>query len=242
MLHALWPVLASTLLAPATIIPPAELDTVLHRAANRLALPGAPRYTQREIEESLDEERRTTSVRVTWSEQRILPNGGLRGDILRATEDGEDVTANARRELSQREQAGHGGWEPPVPVDLELRVPFEASQQARYRFTLVGGTPDVVLIAFEPRGDQHRLWTGRAQVDVATGTILEIAGRPAVLPHLVDQIDVRLEFLPTGPLGSTPARVRIEGQAHFLFIHRHLRYTSVISAPLEALDARAVSP
>ncbi len=222
--------------APAAIAP-TDLHPLLELVANRLNGPEISKYGQTETEEDLDGENHVTSVRMTKSVQHLLPGGKQHGDVILAIEDGQDVTEKVRAFRAEREAKANQGREEPLPIDLDFHLPFEASQLDRYTFTRVGGTDAQPILQFEPREDRKRLWVGQARIDAATGTLLDLSGHPAVLPMFVDQIDVRLEFSPERPPGLMPAKVVIEGGAHFLFFHKRMRYTSVTSLPSGAAGA-----
>ncbi len=227
--------LSAVLLAISGALPPpasnAALDPLLQRVARRLTAPAAEQHLQVEVEEDLDNGDRTTSVLTTRSVQRLLPNGTQHGDVLDAVENGRDVTQRVRHAWAERAHEGQGSALPAAKLDLELRLPFEASQQSRYAFSVIGGSAEVPVVHFEPRGNGQRLWVGLASVDAKTGTILEMVGHPAVLPSFVDQIEVRMEFRADDPPGVTPARCVVKGGGHLLFVQKRMRYTLVTTHP-----------
>jgi hypothetical protein len=212
------------------VAPDVTLDPLLQRVAQRLTAPAAAQHLQVETEEDLDKGDRTTSVLTTRSAQRLLPNGIQHGDVLEAVENGRDVTQRVRHAWAERGQQAQSSAIPEAKVDLEFRLPFEASQQGRYVFSVVAGSAEVPIVHFEPRGNGRRLWVGQASVDAKTGTILEMVGHPAILPRFVDQIDVHMEFRADGPPGPTPAHCVVKGGGHMLFIQKRMRYTLVTTA------------
>jgi hypothetical protein len=228
--------LPSMLLAAAGMSAPVasgvELQPVLEKAAARLGTPEAPAFVQTETEEDIDRHGKIYATRMTKSKQRILPDGTQHGEVLEALEDGRDVTGPVRKLRADREKKSQGKRGPPIDIDLEFKLPFEGSQQGRYHFSVVGGTALTPRVHFEPSGDRHRLWVGDATVDAATGTILSLFGHPAILPTFVDQIDVRMEFKPEVVAGTLPQRLIVEGEGHFLFFHKRMRYTSVAQVPV----------
>ena len=164
------------------------------------------------------------------------------GDVIEAIENGYDVTGNVRRFRADREKKTQGKRGPPIDIDLEFKLPFEGSQQSRYRFSVTGGTALAPRVHFEPKGERHRLWVGDATLDAATGTILSLFGHPAILPAFVDQIDVHMEFNPSIPAGTLPSRMVVEGGGHFLWFHKRMRYTSVTAVPVNANATAAATP
>jgi hypothetical protein len=207
------------------------LTSLLSKAAERLAGPEVSAYFQREKEEDLSSEGRVTAVRLTRTFQTLRSDGSQHGEVIEAIENGENVLEKVRKFRADRERESRGAKTPPLPLDLEFRLPFDASQRGRYIFTRVGGSEAEPRIHFQPAVDPKRLWVGEATLDAATGTILQLQGHPAVLPMFVDQIDISMEFNPGAATGALPARLVIEGGAHFLFFHKRMRYTSITNLP-----------
>ena len=222
--------------------PGIDLDPLLVKAAARLSVPEASSYLQTETEEDLDNHNHVTATRTTKSHQALLPDGTQHGDVIEAIENGYDVTGNVRRFRADREKKTQGKRGPPIDIDLEFKLPFEGSQQSRYRFSVTGGTALAPRVHFEPKGERHRLWVGDATLDAATGTILSLFGHPAILPAFVDQIDVHMEFNPSIPAGTLPSRMVVEGGGHFLWFHKRMRYTSVTAVPVNANATAAATP
>jgi hypothetical protein len=215
--------------------PVAELPALLQRAADRLEAPPAACFVETETEEDLDRRGRTTALRICKSAQSSLSDGTTHREVIEAFENGYLVTGLVRR-VRARQEKERSDAKAKLSAYLELAVPFEATQQSRYRFTVVASGADQIRVHFEPAADRRRLWIGDATLDAATGTILQLRGHPAILPRFVDHLDVYMEFDPKVAPGPLPTRLVVEGSAHFLFFNKRMRYTSVTAVSQPALS------
>jgi hypothetical protein len=233
---ALLAVVLSVPSQPTQPLPAIDLPTLLQRSAARLAAPLPSCFAETETEEDLDRRGRTTALRICKTAQTRLPDGTEHREVIEAFENGYLVTGRVRRLQAQLDKETRDA-KAKLSVYLALEVPFEAAQQGRYRFTLVGAVGPQIQVHFEPAADRRRLWVGDATLDAATGTILQLLGHPAVLPRLVDHMNVHMEFDPSVAAGPLPAKFVVEGSGHFLFFNKRMRYTSVtaIAKPVDSL-------
>ncbi len=207
-----------------------DLGALLQQAAARLSRAALAGFVQTETEEDLDRRGKTTAVRMTKSAEIILPDGTRQEEVREALEDGYDVTGKIRKFREERLRRAQREGKPLMPdVGMELKVPFESSEQPHYRFQVVDADPMTLRVQFAPKGDPHRRWVGEATLDAETGTILSLQGKPAVLPHFIDEMKVEMAFAKDVPTGAMPALLRVEGAGHFLFFNKAMRYTAVSS-------------
>jgi hypothetical protein len=211
-----------------------DLKPLLERAAARLGKPAYSGYVQTEMEEDLDNDGKVVATRMTKTDQTLLPDGTRQEKVLEAMENGGDVKAKVIEFRADRDRkARANGGKPKLyatDLDVEFALPFEAEQRASYVFQRVGGDALRPRIHFEPREKgESRKWTGEATLDAATGTLLMVKGHPSARPRFVDDIDIQMEFTPDAPPGPMAERMVVVGGGHFLFFHKRMRYTSVLS-------------
>lgn len=179
--------------------------------------------------EELDKKGNVESV--TESLERVVRKGErTEREILRYVRDGKDDTANERKKRAGV-KAGPPGKERSIKIGATS--PFDAKEQGKHRFTLVGpdpADPGRVRIRFEPNGKKSpETSVGEAVVDPATGAILSLRFRPADNPKFVDQMDVQMEYGATTPEGPALSRVTIEGAGGVLFIKKRMKMTVKLS-------------
>lgn len=179
--------------------------------------------------EELDKKGKVESV--TESLERVTLRGGKpEREILRYVRDGKDDTTTEKKKRAGV-KAGPPGKERSIKIGA--KSPFEASEQPKHRFTLVGADPadpDRVTIRFEPKGKPTpETSIGEAVVDPSTGAILRLRFRPSDNPKFVDQMDVQMEYDAATPEGPALSRVTIEGAGGILFIKKRMKMTVMLS-------------
>ena len=141
--------------------------------------------------------------------------------ILKYVEDGEDKTDDAREKQADAAKKPH----------KEHRMPFLASEQARYTFDEVevdAAHPTHVRVTFVPKEPAEDTVEGSAWVDVPTGHVLT-AGFKLSKPDLfVDYVNVTLEFGAETPLGPAVSRATIDGKGGLLFFRKHFRGSATL--------------
>jgi hypothetical protein len=154
--------------------------------------------------------------------QVVQANGHKDQQLVRFVEDGEDKTASARKEFAEERAKPKG-------KRIEFEFPFRASEQPKYRFSVVGKDPNNpanVRIRYAPVGPpSEKEYLGEAWVDQSKGTLISMGFRPTKFPSFVDRADVQLEVQAATPMGPTVSRVFAQGEGGFLFIRKHFRFT-----------------
>lgn len=179
--------------------------------------------------EELDKKGKVESV--TESVERVTLRGGKpEREILRYVRDGKDDTASEKKKRAGV-KAGPPGKERSIKIGA--KSPFEASEQPKHRFTLVGpdaADPSRLTIRFEPKGKPSpETSIGEAVVDPETGAILRLRFRPSDNPKFVDRMDVQMEYGAETPEGPALSRVSIEGAGGILFIKKRMKMTVTLS-------------
>lgn len=174
--------------------------------------------------------RRTeTLVRVAYRGDREIT------EIVRATEDGKDVT-DAAREKQRSSGSAKGGQEPSPPMKVDS--PFAGEEQGKYAFEVleVDAATSRARIRFSPRGEPRpELWTGEAVVDVRQGQLVSMSSRPSKPPRFVDSLSLDVELGIEVEGTRMPSKVAFRGEGGFLFIRKRLRgWTEFEYAPVDA--------
>ena len=228
-------VLLLVLFAAALAAPPARaevdplaLSLVLHRLEGHAA-----RFEQMKARASytLDGkvERIDGSGRVTETKEmtvKVTANGGDRpaAELVRYVEDGRDRTAEARAKRGKgRMSTGRTG---------RLRLPFLASDQPRYVFTVAerdARDPSRMRIVFVPKVPADDTFRGSAWVDGRAGEVLTMRVTPSKKPKLVDRLDIDVYFDTQTALGRAPSRITFDASGGFLFIRKHYRGAATLS-------------
>jgi hypothetical protein len=152
-------------------------------------------------------------------------------EVVRYLEDGADKTAEARKKASIRRAERKAGK---AEKARDLHLPFLASEQARYAFTLVGRdpqNPSWVRIAFVPLAAAEDAFKGSAWVDESSGEILTMGFSPSKNPTFVDHIDVTMRFDLATPLGRAPSSITFDARGGFLVVRKHYRGSAIITDP-----------
>jgi hypothetical protein len=159
-------------------------------------------------------------------EVSVTPTGAAsKTEIIRYIEDGTDKTSDARAKAAERSRH-------PPPKKSEFHLPFLASEQRRYVFSLVerdAQVPTHVRIAFTPHVAAEDAYKGSAWVDETDGEVLTIGFSLSKNPMFIDHIDATLVFaLPTA-LGRAPSKFTFEATGGFLFVKKRYRGWATIS-------------
>jgi len=218
--------------------PQAVPDELLKKAAEsdarlvRLYKEGAVTMSSR-VEE-LDKE-----GKVQHTQEMVLrlshQDGKPQGEVVRATKDGKDITAEERDKLAeQRARGGADGKSGPGKRGrMELSTPFGAEAQPKYAFRLLG--PDardasLVRVGFGPRGKKAEdIWTGEAVVDPGSGAVKWMKQRPSDLPAFVDRLEMVLEFGAATAEGSAISAIHMEGEGGLPFFKKRFRVVTRFS-------------
>lgn len=139
-------------------------------------------------------------------------------EVVSATADGRDVRADVQKRRDSGEADGHR-------MTLE-DLPFEASQQPLYQFTLGPRSADgLIEISFAPRNPGEKKLTGSARVDPVAGELVSMNARPAKLPMFVDHIDIHTECNGRVDGSRMLSRMSVAGEAGFWLVKKRFRAT-----------------
>jgi hypothetical protein len=156
-------------------------------------------------------------------------------EILRYTENGADKTAEARTKAdkSRAERDKKEAKEKKTNFN-DLHLPFLASEQPRYVFTLAERDPALpthVRVSFVPVAPAEDALKGSAWLDETTGEVLTMGFSPTKNPSFVDHVDVTMRFDLATPLGRAPSSVAFDVRGGFLIVKKHLRGSMTITDP-----------
>ncbi|HYV45173.1 MAG TPA: hypothetical protein VFA20_09950 [Myxococcaceae bacterium] len=162
----------------------------------------------------------TVAMRLT------VKDGAQQVEVLSAARDGQDITADERKEQAARQDP-----KGKTNQRQQLTLPFAAESQSSYAFQLLGpdaNNPALQRIGFGPRGKKSKdLWVGEAVVDPQAGEVKWLKQRPSELPAFVDAIDMVLEFGASTSMGSAVSTVHMDGEGGLPFFKK--RFRSVIT-------------
>jgi hypothetical protein len=190
------------------------------------------------VVEELDGEGKVGS-RTDILERRTTRGGQPTSEVLRATRDGRDVTAEVRaqRQKEQEKRRKEGR--------RDNASPFVPEVQGRYRFVLKGpveGKAGQVRIGLVPREKDAELLEGEAVVDAERAVLLSLEGHPAKLPPLADRVDLRFDFGRVTPTGNDLSSLSIDAEGGLLFVRKHMRITSRAQWKEASLPSPAARP
>jgi hypothetical protein len=153
-------------------------------------------------------------------------------EIVKYTEDGADKTAEARQKAEKRRAEGKKDRASAAKNDV--RLPFLASEQPRYLFSILERdpqTPTRVRVAFRPVVPAENAFKGSAWVDASAGEVLTMGLSPTKNPTFVDHVDITLRFDLSTPLGRAPSSIAFDARGGFLVVRKHYRGSATISDP-----------
>ena len=159
-------------------------------------------------------------------------------DVKRYLENGEDKTADAQKRATERRIKRLK--DPDAQAEArkkDLKLPFLASEQSRYVFTLAerdAAQPGRLRIAFVPKVPAENAIKGSAWVDEKTSEVLSTGFSLSKNPTFVDHVEITIVFGLSTPLGRAPSKVSFEGRGGFLIIRKHYRGVATLSDPLVA--------
>ncbi len=149
-------------------------------------------------------------------------------EIVRYLEDGTDKTAEARQKAEKRRAESKN------EKKRDLHLPFLASEQGRYVFTLLerdAAVPSRVRVGFAPHVAAEDAFKGSAWLDDATGEVLTMGFSPTKTAMFVDHVDVTMRFDLATPLGRAPSNVSFEARGGLLFFRKRVRGSGTLSDP-----------
>lgn len=219
------------LLAPPEPVPDELLKKLADRDARltRLYKEGAVTMTSR-VEE-LDkagkvQHTQTVVLRLTQKD------GKPHGEVLSASRDGQDVTADERK--AQAEKQARADEDPKGKNGrMSMTLPFDAAAQPQYQFQLLGpdaNDPALSRIGFGPRGKPNKdLWTGEAVVDPSSGEVKWMKQRPSELPTFVDRIEMVFQFGAPTAEGPAISTLKMDGEGGLPFFKKKFRVVTTFS-------------
>lgn len=147
-------------------------------------------------------------------------------ELISATENGKDVTAEKREEMDkERDKNGKN--------DRQQASPFHPDERAKYAFSMLApspAAPNLVRIAFQPAGEKtSELMIGDASVDPQTGELVRMSMRPSKNPSFVDNLFIEIELDAQTPAGRAASKITAKGAGGFLFIKKRFAVVTTIS-------------
>lgn len=225
--------IAVAVTALASEVPPPETLARLEAGATALETwPGAFTLTTRAVISKPDGDDREESVTV----MRMAggPDGPEVKEIVSATRDGKDVTAEARGELEkERKQAGKTDEKEKEEEDDDgfgMTLPG-GKQTGKFAFTALPVADGACGAAFAPRAEHAKepgLTTGELRWDCTTLDPLWLTARPVKNPKGVKEMTLRMELVRTGEMIYV-ARTVTDGVGGVLFIKRKFHVETEIA-------------
>lgn len=225
------PAFAEEASPPAAGIALAPLLSGLERHANAIEqMKKRASYTIRGKMEEVDGDGKASHTREMVT--RVIASGSEvpEWQIVSYTDDGVDMTAEARRKADERKRAK----KPAKGARRDFRLPFLGSEQPRYVFSVVerdAATPSRVRVAFAPKVAAEDAYKGNAWVDTTSGEVLTMGFSPSKNPWFVDHVDITVRFDNVTPLGRAPSNISFDGRGGFLFVKKHYRGSARLEDP-----------
>ncbi len=174
---------------------------------------------------------KSTFERVT---RQTVKEGQSSQELLKAVEDGRDVTEERRREQAEKgKKKEEGDQKGRKSVSIGAALPFGKKEVEKYEYALLApsqANPGLVRIAFKPRGAKSgELMIGDALVDPEKGELVRLSMRPSKNPRFVDHLVIELEFGAITPAGRALSRLDARGDGGFLLIHKWFHVETLFS-------------
>lgn len=155
--------------------------------------------------------------------------------VIRYLDNGKDKTADAQKRATERRAKRlKDPGEQAEARKKDLKLPFLASEQSRYVFTVAehdAAQPRRVRIAFVPKIPAEDALKGSAWVDEVDREVLSVGFSLSKNPTFVDHIVITIVFdLPTA-LGRAPSKLSFDARGGFLFLRKHYRGVATLSDP-----------
>ena len=148
-------------------------------------------------------------------EARVVNRGGEhRTEVLSATKDGRDVTADARAEENKRSAA------PPTKKGNDFPSPFDPQFRDRYRFGETTGPAGESILSFVPRTPFDGAIAGKAAFD-AGGGLRRVDFGLAQRPRFTRRLDFAIIIGADG----LPERVESTGEVSLIVWKRRFEST-----------------
>lgn len=229
------PVFALLFAAPLTPVKypelPALLDKVDTRFQQEVQSTVDGMQTLRVHKEELDDDGKVVHV-----DEEVLQSKGQGGsrefDLVSATEDGKDVTAErkAKHDAFARKHSRPDGHHSGGDHDLTRINPFAKDQRSSYLIWAVAPLPPPgapLHLHFKPVEASKDRFTGDAWVDPSSGDVREITVTPSDLPIFVDVLTIHAVLGTASDPRATD--VDIDGGGHVLFWHKHFRVHTALA-------------
>ena len=156
------------------------------------------------------------------SVRRVSSQGGERHtEVVSASEDGKDTTAEERKKQAARDEKRKASKEP--PKGSNIASPFEPAEQAKLFFWTLGADAKTgfVRIGFRPKGARSDdIIEGEALVDPVRGETVSLSMRPSKMPTFVDKMDLELRFDAAVDGTRLLSSLKIAGEGGIAFVRR----------------------
>ncbi|MBI5547520.1 MAG: hypothetical protein HY901_26860 [Deltaproteobacteria bacterium] len=218
---------AGSMSARAEAPPPELLKKLAEQDARVTQLMKEGAYTLTTKTEHLDRAGKVESVEHRIVKSKLV-DGQQRQELVQATKDGKDISAEVRKKLEERQKKRDSGGE----KGFSFESPFAKELQASYRFTL--GQPVGPLLAkvlFEPvEPKTPAVVAGEAVVDLEAGEVVSMSFAPTKPPPHADRVDLKVEFTPCALIGGRVlSKMHVDGEGSLLFIRHRVVSTTVLS-------------
>lgn len=160
-------------------------------------------------------------------------------NVFRYTENGKDKTEDAQKRARDQHVLRLDDLKDPdkraKARKKDLKLPFLASEQARYAFSVVERDASRVRVAFTPKVPAENALKGSAWVDEKDGKVLSVGFSFSKNPMFVDHVDITVTFGLETELGRAPSTITFDGRGGFLFVRKHYRGSATLSQPAVVL-------
>jgi hypothetical protein len=209
--------------------PDAQLEAVLQELGQKLA-------TQKQMlanvdvtitgkQEELDKKGNVEHVTETVV-KTTHQDGHATREIVKATQDGNDITDTMRKQVSHDEKNNSGD-------DARAENPFETALQPHYRFSRVPEAGPAWKVHFEPKDGGPTRMVGDAWIDPATADLVRLTAVPLEKPSHMDKAQLTEEFATQSPWGKLRSKLTMEAEGSILWMfHHRVRGTAQFSYAL----------
>ena len=213
-------VLAALLVATSALAAPADADL-----PSVLAKLGQKIVTQKQQLENVDvtvtgkQEELDSKGKVEHVTESVVKtthaNGQTTREVLKATQDGNDITDQMKKQFSGK------------PDDDQARAenPFDPELQAAYKFTRVSDPSSTEWkVHFEPIQPGTMRIRGDAWIDPTTADLVRLTAEPVERPAHMDRAELTEEFGQKSPWGNLRSKLTMYAEGSIMWIiHRRVR-------------------
>ena len=226
--------LAST---PARAIDKALLDKLAAHAAKVDKALRDGSFTVLVVSDELDSDGKPKKHSESKRQVSTTKEGDRHAEVLSASEDGKDTTAEERKKQAEREAKRKASKEAPKS---NVSLPFEPEQAGKLFFWTVGtdAKTGLVRLGFWPKGARSdEVLEGEAVIDPVRGETVSVRMKPSKMPTFVDRMDLELGFDAVTDGVRLLSTLKVAGEGGIAFVKR--RGSAVTTFSDYALPAAA---